>query len=47
MQPSSSSAQLVHQILADQLRDLRRDAGLTAKELAARAGWERTKVSTS
>ena len=45
MQPSSSSAQQARQILADQLRDLRRDAGLTAKELAARAGWERTKVS--
>ena len=31
--------------MADRLRDLRRDAGLTAVELAARAGWERTKVS--
>jgi len=45
LQPSSSSAQQARQILAGQLRDLRRDAGLTAKELAARAGWERTKVS--
>ena len=45
MQPSSSSAQQARQILADRLRDLRRDTGLTAKELAARAGWERTKVS--
>ncbi|HET9897553.1 MAG TPA: helix-turn-helix transcriptional regulator [Streptosporangiaceae bacterium] len=27
------------------LRDLRRDTGLSAKELAARAEWERTKVS--
>ena len=45
MQLSSSSAQQARQILADRLRDLRRDTGLTAKELAARAGWERTKVS--
>ncbi len=45
MQPPSSSAQQARQILADRLRELRRDAGLTAKELAARAGWERTKVS--
>lgn len=45
MQPSSSSAQQARQILADRLRELRRDAGLTARELAARAGWERTKVS--
>lgn len=45
MQPSSPSAQQARQILADRLRDLRRDTGLTAMELAARAGWERTKVS--
>ena len=45
MQPSSSSAQQARQILADRLRELRLDAGLTARELAARAGWERTKVS--
>lgn len=45
MEPSSSSAQQARQLLADRLRDLRRDAGLTAIELAARAGWERTKVS--
>lgn len=45
MQQSSSSAQQARQILADRLRELRRDAGLTAMELAARAGWERTKVS--
>ena len=45
MQASSSSAQQARQILADRLRELRLDAGLTAKELAARAGWERTKVS--
>jgi transcriptional regulator with XRE-family HTH domain len=45
LQPSSSSAHQARQILADRLRDLRRDTGLSAKELAARAGWERTKVS--
>jgi transcriptional regulator with XRE-family HTH domain len=45
LQTSSSSAQQARQILADRLRELRRDAGLTAKELASRAGWERTKVS--
>ena len=45
MQPSSSSAQQARQVLADRLRELRLDVGLTARELAARAGWERTKVS--
>jgi len=42
---SSSSAQQARQILADRLRELRVDAGLTALGLAASAGWERTKVS--
>jgi hypothetical protein len=42
---SSSSAQQARQILADRLRELRLDAGLSARELASRAGWERTKVS--
>lgn len=45
LQLSSSSAQQARQILADRLRDLRRDTGLTSRDLAARAGWERTKVS--
>lgn len=45
MPPSSSSAQQARQVLADRLRELRLDAGLTARELADRAGWERTKVS--
>jgi transcriptional regulator with XRE-family HTH domain len=45
VQPSPSGAQQARQILADRLRDVRRDTGLSAKELAARAGWERTKVS--
>ncbi|MGH3905604.1 MAG: helix-turn-helix domain-containing protein [Pseudonocardiaceae bacterium] len=42
---SSSSAQQARQALANQLRDLRVDAGLTARALAADAGWDRTKVS--
>ncbi len=45
MHSPSSTARQARQILADRLRELRLDAGLTAKELAARAGWERTKVS--
>jgi transcriptional regulator with XRE-family HTH domain len=45
MPASSSSAQQARHALADRLRELRRDAGLTAIELAERAGWERTKVS--
>lgn len=45
MPPSSSSAQQARQVLADRLRELRLDARLTARELAIRAGWERTKVS--
>jgi len=45
VQPPSSSVSQARQILADRLRELRLDAGLTAKELAAGAGWERTKVS--
>lgn len=42
---SSSSAQQARQAPANQLRDLRVDAGLTARALAAAAGWDRTKVS--
>jgi transcriptional regulator with XRE-family HTH domain len=45
MQASSSSAQQARQVLADRLRELRVAAGLTARELAIRAEWERTKVS--
>jgi transcriptional regulator with XRE-family HTH domain len=36
---SSSSAQQARQALAGQLRDIRLAAGLTGRELAARAGW--------
>lgn len=45
MQPSSSSARQARQALAERLRELRRDAGLTGTQLAGLAGWERTKVS--
>lgn len=41
----SSSAQQAREALADQLRELRSDAGLTAKALAAATGWDRWKVS--
>lgn len=41
----SSSAQAARQALADQLKEIRCEAGLTAKALAAQAGWDRTKVS--
>ncbi|MCG5219009.1 helix-turn-helix domain-containing protein [Streptosporangium sp. KLBMP 9127] len=43
---SSSSVQQARQALADQLREIRLSAGLSAKELAARAGWHgNSKVS--
>jgi transcriptional regulator with XRE-family HTH domain len=42
---SSSSAQQARQALADRLRELRVDAGLSAVALAAAAGWDRTKIS--
>ena len=41
----STSAQQARQALADRLRELRLDAGLTAVQLAAATGWHRTKVS--
>jgi transcriptional regulator with XRE-family HTH domain len=41
----SSSARLARQALADRLREIRVQAGLTAQALAAAAGWHRTKVS--
>lgn len=42
---SSSSARQARQSLADRLRELRVDAGLSAMALAAAAGWDRTKIS--
>lgn len=41
----SSSAQAARQALADELKEIRTQARLTAKELAAGAGWDRTKIS--
>jgi transcriptional regulator with XRE-family HTH domain len=41
----SSSARLARQALADRLKELRVQAGLTAQALADGAGWHRTKVS--
>ncbi|GAA2119668.1 DUF5753 domain-containing protein [Actinomadura alba] len=41
----SSIVQQARQALADRLREIRTEAGLTAQALAAAAGWHRTKVS--
>ncbi|MCI0689233.1 MAG: helix-turn-helix transcriptional regulator [Sporichthyaceae bacterium] len=41
----SSSAQKARQALADRLRDLRLDAGLTARALSQGAGWHEAKTS--
>lgn len=41
----SSSAQRARRELADRLRDIRLDAGLTAQELSAAAGWHKSKTS--
>ncbi|MCX4752172.1 helix-turn-helix domain-containing protein [Kitasatospora purpeofusca] len=41
----SSAAQTARQALADRLQDLRRDAGLTGRELSARCGWHPAKTT--
>src|SRR5947209_1103279 len=41
----SSSAQAARLALANRLVDLRKDAGLTGKQLALRCGWNPSKVS--
>ncbi|MFF7216575.1 helix-turn-helix domain-containing protein [Streptomyces sp. NPDC008238] len=41
----SSAAQAARQALAARLGELRRDAGLTGRELAARCGWSESKSS--
>ncbi|MEW1719469.1 helix-turn-helix transcriptional regulator [Streptomyces sp. NPDC093109] len=41
----SSSVQQARRTLADRLGELRRDAGLTGRELAGRAGWSTAKTS--
>ncbi|WP_433015865.1 helix-turn-helix domain-containing protein [Kribbella sp. CA-294648] len=40
-----SSAQSARQALADRLRDVRLDAGLTARALSVAAGWHEAKTS--
>ncbi|MFD5917019.1 helix-turn-helix domain-containing protein [Kitasatospora sp. NPDC058201] len=41
----SSSVQQARKVLADRLRELRRQSGLTGLALAARCGWHKSKVS--
>ncbi|GAA1162271.1 transcriptional regulator with XRE-family HTH domain [Kitasatospora gansuensis] len=41
----SSSVIAARRALAEQLRDLRRDAGITGRELSARCGWHPAKTS--
>ncbi|MGH3157922.1 MAG: helix-turn-helix domain-containing protein, partial [Streptosporangiaceae bacterium] len=41
----SSSAQRARRELADRLREIRLDAGLTARDLSAAAGWHKSKTS--
>ena len=41
----SSSVQRARQQLAEQLRDIRLDAGLTGRALSAAAGWHEAKTS--
>lgn len=45
MSSPSSSAQHARQALADRLREIRLDARLTARALAASAGWHESKTS--
>jgi transcriptional regulator with XRE-family HTH domain len=40
-----SSAQAARKLIADRLGEIRRDAGLTGRELAARCGWSESKTS--
>jgi transcriptional regulator with XRE-family HTH domain len=43
--PSSSSVQRARQALADRLREVRLDAGLTGRSLSSAAGWHEAKTS--
>jgi transcriptional regulator with XRE-family HTH domain len=45
MLAASSSVQRARQVLAARLAELRRDAGLSGRELAGRCGWHASKVS--
>ncbi|MFJ9728313.1 helix-turn-helix domain-containing protein [Streptomyces sp. NPDC101209] len=42
---SSSSVQQAREALGQRLREIRKDSGLTARELASRAGWHESKCS--
>ncbi|WP_414506444.1 helix-turn-helix domain-containing protein [Streptomyces sp. NEAU-L66] len=42
---SSSSVRQAREALGKRLREIRKDSGLTARELAARAGWHESKCS--
>ncbi|MFF9860366.1 helix-turn-helix domain-containing protein [Streptomyces tendae] len=42
---SSSSVQQAREALGRRLREIRKDSGLTARDLAARAGWHESKCS--
>lgn len=42
---SSSSVQQAREALGKRLREIRKDTGLTARELASRAGWHESKCS--
>ncbi|MEU3754503.1 helix-turn-helix transcriptional regulator [Streptomyces olivoreticuli] len=42
---SSSSVQQAREALGKRLREIRKDSGLTARELAVRAGWHESKCS--
>ncbi|MFI7391456.1 helix-turn-helix domain-containing protein [Streptomyces tendae] len=42
---SSSSVQRAREALGKRLREIRKDSGLTARDLAARAGWHESKCS--
>ncbi|KOV94797.1 XRE family transcriptional regulator [Streptomyces sp. NRRL B-1140] len=41
----SSSVQAARRAVADRLREIRKDANLTGKDVAERIGWQRSKVS--
>jgi transcriptional regulator with XRE-family HTH domain len=41
----SSSVAAARQVIADRLREIQRDAGITSRELAQQAGWDQSKCS--
>ncbi|GAB2918244.1 helix-turn-helix domain-containing protein [Streptomyces mayteni] len=43
--PSSTSVQEARKALSQRLREIRKDSGITARELARRAGWHESKCS--